>query len=51
LKDKGIRLVIAHVLEDVKAESTYQMRQLFGDDAFYSRLEEVVKDYQRQTEE
>jgi len=51
LKDKGIRLVIAHVLEDVKAESPYQMRQLFGDDAFYSRLEEVVKDYQRQTEE
>ena len=47
LKDKGIRLVIAHVLEDVKAKSYYQMRQLVGDDAFYSTLEELMQDYQR----
>jgi MFS superfamily sulfate permease-like transporter len=51
LKEKGIRLVIANVLEDVKVESSYHMRQLFGDDAFYRTLEEVIKDYQRQMEE
>ena len=50
LKDKGIRLVIAHVLEDVEAESSYHMLELFGEDAFYATVEEVVKDYQRQTE-
>jgi MFS superfamily sulfate permease-like transporter len=50
LKDKGIRLVIAHVLEDVEAESSYNMLQLFGDDAFYATVGEVMKDYQRQTE-
>jgi high affinity sulfate transporter 1 len=49
LKDKGVRLVIAQVLENVKVESRYQMRQLFGDDAFYKTLEDLLKDYQRQT--
>jgi high affinity sulfate transporter 1 len=45
LKDKGIRLVIANVLEDVEQQSSYQMLELFGEDAFYSTLEAVVKDY------
>jgi high affinity sulfate transporter 1 len=48
LKDKGIRLVIAHVLEDVEVESSYHMLQLFGEDAFYATVGEVVKDYQSQ---
>jgi high affinity sulfate transporter 1 len=51
LKDKGIHLVIAQVLDDVKARSRYHMLQLFGDDAFYSTLEEAMEDYYRQTEE
>ena len=51
LKEKGIRMVIANVLEDVRVESSYNMRQLFGDDAFYRTVGEVMKDYQRQTEE
>jgi high affinity sulfate transporter 1 len=50
LKDKGMRLVIAHVLEDVAAESSYHMLQLFGDDAFYATVGDVVKDYQRRTD-
>jgi high affinity sulfate transporter 1 len=48
LKAKGIRLVIAQVLENVKADSRYQMRQLFGDEAFYKTLEDLLKGYQRQ---
>src|SRR6516165_9857477 len=42
LKDKGIRLVVAHVLEDVEAESRYQLRELFGEDAFYDTLGNVL---------
>jgi MFS superfamily sulfate permease-like transporter len=49
LKDKGIRLVVAQVLDDVKAESRYNLRQLFGEDAFYDTLEDVVEAYQQQT--
>jgi high affinity sulfate transporter 1 len=49
LKDKGIRLVVAQVMDDVKAESRYKLRQLFGEDAFYDTLEDVVKAYQQQT--
>ena len=49
LKDKGIRLVVAQVLDDVREESRYELRQLFGEDAFYDTLEDVMKDYQQQT--
>jgi MFS superfamily sulfate permease-like transporter len=49
LKDKGIRLVIAHVLEDVEAESRYHMLELFGEGTFYATVGEVVKEYQRTT--
>ena len=49
LKDKGIRLVVAQVLDDVREESRYNLRQLFGEDAFYDTLEDVMKDYQQQT--
>ena len=36
-------------LDDVREASRYNLRQLFGDDAFYDTLEDVVKDYQKQT--
>jgi MFS superfamily sulfate permease-like transporter len=49
LKEKGIRLVVAQVMDDVKEESRYNLRQLFGEDAFYDTLEDVVKAYQRET--
>jgi MFS superfamily sulfate permease-like transporter len=49
LKDKGIRLVIAQVLDDVREQGRYELRQLFGEDAFYDTLDDVIKDYRRQT--
>jgi len=49
LKEKGVRLVVAQVMEDVKAQSRYQLGQLFGEDAFYETLADVVNDYRRQT--
>jgi SulP family sulfate permease len=49
LRDKGVRLVVAQVLADVKERSRYELRQLFGDDAFYNTLQDVVADYRRQT--
>jgi sulfate permease, SulP family len=50
LKDKGIRLIIAQVMEDIKtASGGYHLRQLVGEEAFYDTLEDVVKNYQRQT--
>jgi len=51
LKDKGIHLVVAQVLDDVREQSRYNLRQLFGEDAFYDTLEDVMKDYQQQTGE
>jgi SulP family sulfate permease len=49
LKEKGVRLVVAQVMEDVKAQSRYQLGQLFGKDAFYDTLADVVNDYRQQT--
>jgi SulP family sulfate permease len=50
LKEKGIRLVVAQVLDDVKTESRYELRELFGEDAYYDSLEDVVLAYQQQTD-
>lgn len=50
LKNKGIRLVVAQVLEDVEAESRYQLRELFGEDAFYDTLGNVLTDYRQKAE-
>jgi sulfate permease, SulP family len=51
LKARGIRLVVAEVMEDVKAHARYRLNEIFGDDAFYDRLEDVVKQYRRQFDE
>jgi SulP family sulfate permease len=48
LKEKGIRLVVAQVMDDVKAQSRYKFRELFGEDAFYDTLEGLMKAYQHQ---
>ena len=48
LKEKGVRLVVAQVMDDVREESRYQLRELFGEDAFYDTLDDVLKDYQKQ---
>ena len=49
LNNKGIRLVVAQVLDDVREQSRYDLRELFGEDAFYDTLEDVMKAYQKQT--
>ncbi|MEN6309441.1 MAG: SulP family inorganic anion transporter [Anaerohalosphaeraceae bacterium] len=46
LRDKGIRLVVAQVLDDVKATSRYDLVQLFGRDVFYETLDDVLNAYQ-----
>jgi SulP family sulfate permease len=48
LKEKKIRLVFAHVLDNVKEENHYELRQLLGKEAFYDSLHDVVKTYQQQ---
>jgi len=47
LREKKIRLVVAQVLDDVKTENRYQLSQLFGEDALYDTLEDVVKSYRQ----
>jgi len=49
LQEKDVRLVVAQVLEDVKERSRYELKQLFGENAFYDTLQDVVNDYRRQT--
>jgi len=48
LKDKGVRLVVAQVMDDVREESRYQLRKLFGADAFYDTLDDVLQAYRQQ---
>ena len=48
LKEKGIRVVVADVMEDINALSRYRIKDLFGTDAFYDNLEEVMKQYRQQ---
>jgi hypothetical protein len=48
LKEKGIRLVEAQVLDDVKAESRYHLSQLFGEEAFYETLGDIANGLRQQ---
>jgi MFS superfamily sulfate permease-like transporter len=48
LEARGIRLVIGEEMEDFKSKARYQLRELFGEDAFYDHLEDVVKQYRQQ---
>jgi len=48
LKARGIRLVVAEVMEDVKTHTRYRLNEVFGADAFYDRLEDVMKQYRQQ---
>ena len=47
LKEAGIHLVITQVMEDVKAESRYDLISLMGKDAYYDTLDEMLDDYQK----
>jgi high affinity sulfate transporter 1 len=48
LKAKGIHLVVANEIEDLKTDIRGQLRELFGADSFYDRLGDVVKRYRLQ---
>jgi len=48
LKDKGVRLVVAQVMDDVTEVSRYELRELFGEDAFFGSLDDVVAAYRQQ---
>jgi MFS superfamily sulfate permease-like transporter len=48
LEEKGIRLVVAQVMEDIKAQSRYNLQQLFGKDAFFETLGDVMTAYRQQ---
>jgi SulP family sulfate permease len=48
LKARGIRLVVAEVMEDLKTTTRYRFKELFGADAFYDHLEDVMKQYRQQ---
>ncbi|MCG6940002.1 MAG: SulP family inorganic anion transporter [Thiohalocapsa sp.] len=47
LREKGIRLVVAQVLPDVSASSRHQLGRLFGADAFFDTLGDVLAAYRR----
>jgi len=47
LDERGIRLVVAQVLDDVSADDRYDLQKLFGKDAFYDTLDDVVEAYQK----
>jgi sulfate permease, SulP family len=49
LKGKGIRLVVAQLMEDVEDDSSYHFHQLFGKDAFFDTVEEVLDAYRSAT--
>jgi sulfate permease, SulP family len=48
LKARGIGLVVAEVMEDLKGKTGYRFRELLGEDAFYDHLEDVMKQYRQQ---
>jgi high affinity sulfate transporter 1 len=49
LEGKGVRLVVAEVLEDVREQRRDEFRLLFGADAFYDTLEDVLEAYRQET--
>jgi high affinity sulfate transporter 1 len=49
LKARGVRLVVTGLMEDVQAASRYRFAQLFGGDAFYDSLDDVLNAYREQS--
>jgi MFS superfamily sulfate permease-like transporter len=49
LRARGVRLVVTGVMEDVQAASRYRFARLFGEDAFYDTLDDVLKAYREQS--
>ncbi|MGD0958419.1 MAG: SulP family inorganic anion transporter [Methylomonas sp.] len=49
LKKRNIRLIFAHVLDDIHEENHNELLLLLGKEAFYGSLHDVIKAYQQQT--
>ena len=49
LEEREIRLVVAQMLDDLDPNDRYQLQELFGKDAFYGTLDDVVDAYQQDT--
>ena len=47
LKAKGIQLVVAHEMEELTTHAHHPLWELFGKDAFYERLKDVVTLYRQ----
>ena len=48
LKESGIRLVVAEIMDDVKTRARYQLLELLGEDAHFDKLEDVLNQYRQQ---
>lgn len=42
-------MVVAQVTHDVRDESRYKLQELFGEEAFYDTLHDVMEAYRQQT--
>jgi SulP family sulfate permease len=51
LKEKEVRLVVAQVMADVREASRYELRELFGEDAYYDTLDDVLEAYRQEAAE
>ncbi|MBV4541849.1 SulP family inorganic anion transporter [Pseudomonas vlassakiae] len=49
LKAQGVRMVLVNVMPDVASSSQYNIRQLLGDDAIFSRFDDLLSAYDLQT--
>ena len=47
MEERGVRLVVTQVLEDVDAENRYRLHELFGENAFHQTLEDVVAAFKK----
>ena len=48
LKERGIRLIVAEIMDDLKTRTHYRFLELLGEDAHYDKLEDVMKQYRQQ---
>ena len=47
-RDRRRGLIVAEEMKDLKGKARYQLCELFGEDAFYDHLEDVMKQYRQQ---
>ncbi|MEN5301165.1 SulP family inorganic anion transporter [Pseudomonas sp. TWI628] len=50
LKAQGVRMVLVNVMPDVASSSQYNIKQLLGEDAIFSRFDDLLSAYELQTQ-